>query len=76
MPDLGGMIVLSVGESRRREGIMNKSKRTRAAFAYLAPEKVQQVQELRRSGAAGKHNPTPNRQRTRATQKASALRDW
>lgn len=33
------------------------------------------VQELRRSGAAGKHDPRPARQRTRANAKAAALAD-
>lgn len=34
------------------------------------------VQELRRSGAAGKHDTRPNRQRTRATQKAKAYSEY
>ena len=38
--------------------------------------KVRAVQNLRRSGAAGKHDPRPNRQRTRQTVKAAALREW
>lgn len=33
------------------------------------------VQELRRSGAAGKHDPRPARLRTRSTIKAAALAD-
>lgn len=39
--------------------------------------KVAQVQNLRRSGAAGKHGDRrTKRVKTRATQKARAMRDW
>lgn len=39
--------------------------------------KVAQVQDLRRSGAAGKHaDRRTKRQRTRAAIKSRALRDW
>jgi hypothetical protein len=39
--------------------------------------KARQVQELRRSGAAGKHGDRRlKRQRTRSSKKARAMRDW
>lgn len=37
--------------------------------------KVQRVQELRRSNAAGSQDSRPNRQRTRATAKRAAIRE-
>jgi len=40
-------------------------------------KKVAQVQDLRRSGAAGKHGDRrTKRNRTRGAQKRSAMRDW
>lgn len=44
---------------------------------HAAPAaKVGAVQELRRSGAAGKHDPRPKRLRTRQAAKAAALREF
>lgn len=55
---------------------MAKTDRDRAAFG-LSTSKVRQVQELRRSGAAGKHGDSRlKRQKTRANQQRAALRDW
>lgn len=54
---------------------MTKTKKDRAAQAMTA-ERVQQVQNLRRSGAAGGHDSRPRRTRTRAASKRAALREW
>lgn len=54
---------------------MVKNRKDRAGQAMTA-ERVQQVQNLRRSGAAGGHDSRPKRERTRAASKRAALRDW
>jgi hypothetical protein len=41
----------------------------------MASDKVRQVQELRRSGAAGAHDSTSNRERSRAARERAALED-
>jgi hypothetical protein len=38
--------------------------------------KVQSTQELRRSGASGQHDSRPKRERTRASVKQAALREF
>lgn len=51
-----------------------KRKHTPAA---MHPEQVRRMQELRRSGAAGIHGDRrTKRNRTRAAQKRSALKEW
>jgi hypothetical protein len=43
----------------------------------MTPEQVQATQELRRSGAAGKHaDRRTKRTRTRAAQRRQSLKDW
>jgi hypothetical protein len=43
----------------------------------MTPEQVQAMQELRRSGAAGKHvDRRLKRQRTRAALRRAAVKDW
>lgn len=40
-----------------------------------SPEQVRRTQELRRSGAAGTHDPRPNRSRTRSEREREALEE-
>jgi hypothetical protein len=51
----------------------SKSKRD---FLAQHPDKVREVQARRASGAAGKHDSRPNRQRTRATERRAAMREY
>ena len=52
------------------------NKARRVVHAAMVADKVIQIQNLRASGAAGKHDPRTKRERTRATAKAAALKDW
>ena len=53
-----------------------KNLNARVAHAAMTAERVVQVQELRRSGAAGKHNTTPKSQRTRGAAKRAAFAEY
>ena len=37
---------------------------------------IEAMREIRRSSAAGTHDNRPNRERTRATSKAKAIKEW
>lgn len=43
-------------------------------LTHLSAEQVQQVQQLRRSGAAGIHGQGPRRERSRSASRAAAIR--
>lgn len=55
---------------------MKKTKSLPAGATARTPEHQQAVLALRTSGASGGHDSRPPRQRTRATQKRAALREW
>ena len=50
-------------------------KQTKKSEKVGNPDLVAGLQSLRFGNAAGKHDTRPNRQRTRATQKARAIRE-
>lgn len=54
-----------------------KHKRNPYLVPAMTAEEVRRMQELRRSGAAGKHkDKRTKRSRTRSAAKAHALREW
>jgi len=42
----------------------------------MPAERLHAIQDRRKSGAAGKHDSRPHRQRTRAASKSAALKEW
>jgi hypothetical protein len=56
---------------------MSKHRRNPYVVPTMTAEEVRRLQELRRSGAAGKHaDKRSKRTRTRGAQRARALADW
>lgn len=56
---------------------MMKHRRNPYVIPAMTDEEVRRMQELRRSGAAGKHaDRRTKRSRTRRAQRERAMRDW
>ena len=56
---------------------MTKHKRPHYVVPRMTGEELRRLQELRRSGAAGKHaDKRARRARTRGASQARALKDW
>ena len=55
---------------------MSRKTKARIEHAAMTADRIIAVQERRRSGAAGGHDSRPKRERTRATAKQAAIRDW
>lgn len=55
---------------------MNKNLNPVPGLWKASAAKIQMTQELRRSGASGQHDSRPKRERTRASAKQAALREF
>lgn len=55
---------------------MNRNQKTKVLLPGANPEMMRADLERRRSGAAGKHDPRPNRQRSRRDAKRAAIREF
>lgn len=55
---------------------MNRNQIKRAMQVGANPSRIAADQERRRSGAAGAHDPRPNRQRSRRDARRAAIREF